>query len=46
MRDEQGDGAPTVGAGEGGKRGDGVAAIGGALDRMDDDGRHAGSERQ
>jgi hypothetical protein len=45
MRDEQGDGAPTVGAGEGGKRG-GVATIGGALDRTDDDGRHAGSERQ
>jgi hypothetical protein len=30
-----------VGAGEGGERGDGVAAMGGAPDRMDDDGRRA-----
>jgi hypothetical protein len=46
LRGEQGDGAAVVGAGEGGERGDGVAAMGGAPDRMDDDGRHAGSERR
>jgi hypothetical protein len=34
-----------VGAGEGGERGDGVMTMEGLLDKTDDDGRHAGSER-
>jgi hypothetical protein len=36
----------TLRAGEGGERDDGMAVMEGALDRMDDDGRHTRSEQQ